>query len=113
MGFGRPFLREGLGLGLFSVKGREEAGKMSTFLQKVVKNDAMKSDPPEIYNWRVYVLTCSVGLLRIFAGLWLTLTKACFGGALFGVDVGIIGGVLKLPPFMKYTSLWPRSIFNS
>ncbi|RPA72906.1 general substrate transporter [Ascobolus immersus RN42] len=55
------------------------------FLQKIVKNDAMKNDPPEIYNWRVYVLTCS----------------ACFAGALFGVDVGIIGGVLKLEPFQK------------
>lgn len=58
---------------------------MSFFLQKVVKNEAMKNDPPEIYNWRVYVLTCS----------------ACFGGALFGVDVGIIGGVLKLDPFKR------------
>jgi hypothetical protein len=41
---------------------------MSTkFLQKVVKNDAMKSDPPEIYGWRVYALAVS----------------ACFGGMIF------------------------------
>jgi len=52
-------------------------------LDRVVKNDAMKNDPKEIYNWRVYVLTCS----------------ACFAGALFGMDIGIIGGVLKLVSF--------------
>lgn len=56
--------------------------KMS-FLTKIVKNDAMKNDPPQIYNWRVYVLTCS----------------ACFAGMLFGMDIGIIGGVLKLDSF--------------
>lgn len=28
-------------------------------LQRVVKNDAMKSDPPEIYGWRVFVLACT------------------------------------------------------
>ena len=30
------------------------------FLQRVVKNDAMKTDPQEIYNWRVLLLACSV-----------------------------------------------------
>jgi hypothetical protein len=41
---------------------------MSTkFLQRVVRNDAMKSDPPEIYGWRVYALAVS----------------ACFGGMIF------------------------------
>ncbi|KAF8544757.1 general substrate transporter [Trichophaea hybrida] len=54
-------------------------------LAKIVKNEAMKSDPPEIYNWRVYVLSCS----------------ACFAGALFGMDTGIIGGVLKMDTFRK------------
>ncbi|KAG9960528.1 general substrate transporter, partial [Aureobasidium melanogenum] len=52
-------------------------------LQKIVKNDAMKEDPPEIYGWKVYFLAFS----------------ACFGGMLFGVDSGIIGGVLTLPAF--------------
>lgn len=56
-----------------------------SFLTKIVKNDAMKNDPPQIYNWRVYVLTCS----------------ACFAGMLFGMDIGIIGGVLKLESFRK------------
>lgn len=28
-------------------------------LQKVVRNDAMKTDPPEIYGWRVFALACS------------------------------------------------------
>ncbi|CCX34490.1 general substrate transporter [Pyronema domesticum] len=54
-------------------------------LAKIVKNDAMKTDPPEIYNWRVYVLSCS----------------ACFAGALFGMDTGIIGGVLKMETFRR------------
>ncbi|KAH0328309.1 general substrate transporter, partial [Aureobasidium melanogenum] len=52
-------------------------------LQKIVKNDAMKEDPPEVYGWKVYFLAFS----------------ACFGGMLFGVDSGIIGGVLTLPAF--------------
>ncbi|TKX18396.1 sugar transporter-like protein 44 [Elsinoe australis] len=54
-------------------------------LQKIVKNDAMKSDPAEIYGWRVFALTAS----------------ACFGGATFGIDIGIIGGVLTLPTFQR------------
>jgi len=29
-------------------------------LNKIVHNDAMKVDPPEIYGWRVYALACSV-----------------------------------------------------
>jgi hypothetical protein len=61
------------------------AGRGARFLYKIVKNDAMKSDPPEIYGWRVFMLACS----------------ACFGGMLFGFDIGTIGGVLILPEFMK------------
>ncbi|MCJ1306859.1 hypothetical protein MMC25_000503 [Agyrium rufum] len=53
-------------------------------LQYVVRNDAMKKDPPEIYSWQVIFLACC----------------ACFGGMLFGMDIGIIGSVLKLPPFI-------------
>ncbi|EOD52852.1 Sugar/inositol transporter [Neofusicoccum parvum] len=58
---------------------------MVAFLQRVVHNDAMKHDPTEIYGWRVYMLACS----------------ACFGGMLFGMDIGIIGGVLELPAFQE------------
>ena len=29
-------------------------------LQRIVRNDAMKQDPPEIYGWRVFMLACSV-----------------------------------------------------
>jgi len=54
-------------------------------LRKVVRNDAIKLDPPEIYNWRVFALAAA----------------ACFGGTLFGMDTGIIGGVLTLPEFGK------------
>jgi hypothetical protein len=45
----------------------------------------MPTDPPEIYGWRAFVLALS----------------ACFGGMLFGFDIGTIGGVLTLPEFMK------------
>ncbi|KAF4308145.1 Sugar/inositol transporter [Botryosphaeria dothidea] len=62
---------------------------MVSFLQRVVHNDAMKSDPTEIYGWRVYMLACS----------------ACFGGMLFGMDIGIIGGVLELPKFQEVYGL--------
>ncbi|KAJ5085540.1 hypothetical protein N7532_010311 [Penicillium argentinense] len=56
---------------------------MSWLLQKIVHNEAMRTDPKEIYGWRVYALACS----------------ACCGGMLFGMDSGIIGGVLTMDPF--------------
>ncbi|KJZ71856.1 hypothetical protein HIM_08701 [Hirsutella minnesotensis 3608] len=51
-------------------------------LRSVVRNDAMRSDPDEIYGWRVFALVCS----------------ACFGGMLFGWDTGAIGGILAMKP---------------
>ncbi|AEO69807.1 uncharacterized protein THITE_2120553 [Thermothielavioides terrestris NRRL 8126] len=57
----------------------------SRILQKIVRNEAMASDPPEIYGWRVYLLACS----------------ACFGAMSFGWDSGVIGGVIVLDPFIK------------
>jgi hypothetical protein len=45
--------------------------KMS-FIRKIVHNDAVKLDPPEVYNWRVFALAAA----------------ACFGGTLFGMDIG-------------------------
>ncbi|KAF2738463.1 quinate permease [Polyplosphaeria fusca] len=63
------------------------AGLGARFLYKIVKNDSMKIDPPEIYGWRSFMMACS----------------ACFGGMLFGMDIGTIGGVLTLPAFtVKY-----------
>ncbi|KAM0277010.1 hypothetical protein ACHAQH_006194 [Verticillium albo-atrum] len=56
-----------------------------TLLQKIVRNDAMKEDPSEIYGWRAFALACS----------------ACFGGLIFGCDTGIIGGVLRMPEFQE------------
>ncbi|KAL2753090.1 hypothetical protein ACRALDRAFT_2113247 [Sodiomyces alcalophilus JCM 7366] len=56
-----------------------------SLLQRIVKNEAMKQDPPEIYGWRVYALACS----------------ACFGGLIFGIDTGVIGGVLRMPEFQE------------
>lgn len=53
-------------------------------LQKIVHNDSMHTDPPEIYGWRVYLLAAS----------------ACFGAMSFGWDSSVIGGVIVLPPFV-------------
>ncbi|KAI0149005.1 general substrate transporter [Pestalotiopsis sp. NC0098] len=53
------------------------------FLQKIVKNEAAQSDPPEIYNARVLIIS----------------TVACGGALLFGMDMGIIGGVLTMDTF--------------
>ncbi|KPI35518.1 Quinate permease [Cyphellophora attinorum] len=58
-------------------------------LRLVIRNDAIKIDPPEIYNWRVIALAAS----------------ACFAGTLFGVDAGIIGGVIAMPGFKKQYGL--------
>ncbi|KAH8750397.1 putative quinate permease [Hyaloscypha finlandica] len=58
---------------------------MVNILKHIVKNDAMKNDPVEIYGWRVFALACS----------------ACFGGMLFGWDIGSIGGIIVMPAFMK------------
>ncbi|KAF2876924.1 general substrate transporter [Massariosphaeria phaeospora] len=64
-----------------------QAGLGARFLYKVIKNDSMKQDPFQIYGWRAFMMAFS----------------ACFGGMLFGMDIGTIGGVLTLPPFMaKY-----------
>ncbi|KAK1780626.1 general substrate transporter [Copromyces sp. CBS 386.78] len=52
-------------------------------LRKIVKNEAMAQDPPEIYGWRVYLLACS----------------ACFGAMSFGWDSSVIGGVIELQTF--------------
>ncbi|EXJ56118.1 hypothetical protein A1O7_09049 [Cladophialophora yegresii CBS 114405] len=64
-----------------------------SFLRKVVHNDAVKLDPPEVYNWRVFALAAA----------------ACFGGTLFGMDIGIIGGVLTLPDFQDEFGLTEKS----
>lgn len=55
------------------------------FVQAIVKNDSIKLDPPEIYGWRAFTMAGS----------------ACFGGMLFGFDIGTIGGVLELPEFQQ------------
>lgn len=49
-------------------------------LRAIVRNDAMRNDPEEIYGWRVFALVCA----------------SCFGGMLFGWDTGAIGGVLNM-----------------
>lgn len=54
---------------------------MAKFLRSIVRNDAMREDPDEIYGWRVFALACA----------------ACFGGMLFGWDTGAIGGILAMP----------------
>lgn len=55
-------------------------GTFAKVLRVIVRNDAMREDPPAIYNWRVFTLVCA----------------SCFGGMLFGWDIGAIGGVLAM-----------------
>lgn len=33
---------------------------MGSILKRIIHNDAMKEDPHEIYNWRVYALAFAV-----------------------------------------------------
>uniref|UniRef100_A0A8H7NES5 Major facilitator superfamily (MFS) profile domain-containing protein n=1 Tax=Bionectria ochroleuca TaxID=29856 RepID=A0A8H7NES5_BIOOC len=49
-------------------------------LRTVVRNEAMRTDPPEIYGWPVFAIVVS----------------SCFGGMLFGWETGAIGGVLAM-----------------
>ncbi|KAF2110021.1 general substrate transporter [Lophiotrema nucula] len=72
---------------------QSRAGPGARFLYRIVKNESMKLDPPEIYGWRTFMMACS----------------ACFGGMLFGMDIGTIGGVLTLPEFMDKYGLTPLS----
>lgn len=58
---------------------------MASLLKLIVKNEAMQTDPHEIYNWRVYLLAGS----------------ACFGAMSFGWDSGVIGGVIEMVPFQQ------------
>jgi len=58
---------------------------MQSILKKIVHNDAMDSDPPEIYGWRVFALAAS----------------ACFGAMSFGWDSSVIGGIVVMEPFKK------------
>ncbi|UZP42266.1 hypothetical protein NXS19_010082 [Fusarium pseudograminearum] len=62
-------------------------------LKKVVRNDAMKTDPEEIYNWRVFA---------VVAG-------SCFGGMLFGWDTGAIGGVLAMKATQERFNYTPEA----
>ena len=55
-------------------------GLFVRILRTIIRNDAMKTDPDEIYGWRVFALVFS----------------ACFGGMLFGWDTGAISGVLAM-----------------
>jgi sugar porter (SP) family MFS transporter len=49
-------------------------------MRAIVRNEAMQSDPDEIYNWKVFNLVFS----------------ACWGGMLFGWETGAIGGILNM-----------------
>lgn len=55
-------------------------GLFAKALRSIVRNDAMRHDPDDIYNGRIVALVCC----------------ACFGGMLFGWDTGAIGGVLAM-----------------
>ncbi|UPX13637.1 uncharacterized protein EKO05_0004138 [Ascochyta rabiei] len=73
------------------MSGRPSTG--ARFIRAIVKNDAVKQDPPEIYGWRAFAMAGS----------------ACFGGMLFGFDIGTIGGVLELKEFQQKYDLINKS----
>ncbi|RDA88286.1 hypothetical protein CP532_0336 [Ophiocordyceps camponoti-leonardi (nom. inval.)] len=62
-------------------------------LRLVVRNEAMRRDPVEIYGWRVFALVCA----------------ACFGGMLFGWETGAIGGILAMKPAQERFGTLHRS----
>ena len=49
-------------------------------LHTVVRNEAMRDDPEEIYGGRIFAVVAT----------------ACFGGMIFGWDTGAIGGILTM-----------------
>ncbi|KXH27596.1 hypothetical protein CSAL01_00763 [Colletotrichum salicis] len=59
------------------------------WMKKIVRNEATRNDPPEIYNARVILISL----------------MACGGALLFGMDMGIIGGVLTMDTFKKQYGL--------
>lgn len=76
----------GLGVRLLHKIVRNDGETSDIFCHDELQADlskAMKVDPPEVYNWRVFLLACA----------------ACFGGTLFGMDIGIIGGVITMDTF--------------
>jgi hypothetical protein len=38
-----------------------------TLMRKIVRNDAIKSDPPEVYNWRAFALAAAVITFSLFS----------------------------------------------
>lgn len=40
------------------------------FLQKFVRNDAIKTDPPEIYNLRTVVVSLVVSIPKAVRSVW-------------------------------------------
>lgn len=93
---------------------------LHSVLRRIVRNDAIRVDPPEIYNWRILALAASVRhppqqYDDLRTAILTLRTQACFAGALFGVDAGIIGGVLAMPDFQRYIHTRPltRSQQNS
>lgn len=58
---------------------------LARFLRAIVRNDAIKQDPDEVYGWRI--------LSPVLA--------SCFGGMVFGWDTGAISGVLAMEPMKQ------------
>ncbi|KAI0975487.1 general substrate transporter [Xylaria arbuscula] len=62
-------------------------------LRLIIRNNAVDSDPPEIYNGRVLLISL----------------VACGGALLFGMDMGVIGGVLALDTFKSHYGFADKS----
>lgn len=84
-----------------------------SFMQKFVRNEAARNDPPEVYNGRALAISLIVRTqhARILHSNETNTLQACGGALLFGMDMGIIGGVLVMRTFEEYVMNcdYPRS----
>ena len=79
---------------------------------KAVHNEAMRTDPPEIYGWRAVVLAMSVCCAQgVHFSDWFTdsCSQAGWGAMLFGMDSSIISGVVVAPSFQS----WVKSCLSN
>ena len=88
-----------------------------SIIRKVVRNDAIKLDPPEVYNWRVFAIACAVSAVNSnpkslltnpglfwWYSIWHGVCKrrnrrSCL--VLTHLSIGIIGGVTTMPDFQQ------------
>ncbi|RYO86723.1 hypothetical protein DL766_001583 [Monosporascus sp. MC13-8B] len=81
------------------------------FLRLVIRNDAMRRDPPDIYGWRVFALACAWLGDYLKAQIADASLRYSFGGMLFGWDMGAIGGITMMDEFRKDYNVGPSESY--